>query len=363
MTTNSEFIALAADRIDVLLPSSENLGNGGFRETEFLEDLNIRSEPFEEWRRDYASGLFGRHENYGMRVDATSNGPSKRSAPPIGQTESGERGRRVFPARLLWGVVAAAAVIAGVLFISAGGFESLNRNRKPYTHGQNSIEIMRQTAVRKTHPELNSSIDRCEFDRADPNDVIAACTRVVDALGNDDPYKAVALTIRGSAHRWNGNFSQSTEDISQALLIDPTYHNAHHHMAYSYFLKGDYDQALEHYEKVKELFPVYVMAHYRTGEVYSAMDDHRNAERAFSLAIELAPDFGHAYLMRGRTRITLSKNEAAQSDLRLAASLRPSNGCTESLCRSVWRLIPSYSSGNEKNAAAAAARKNATANM
>ncbi len=321
LTKNADFLALDPSRIDVTLPDSKARGNGALLQTEFLEDLNIRSEPFEEWRRDYAARLYSQDEN---RAQSDYEVEAQKSASPSNgraQAAPGKSMRYRVPMRFSLVLFAGAALVGALVLFGGGGFELA---RKPYTHGQNSIEITRQTAARQAHPELNQYIDRCEFDRADPDDAIAACTRVIDTLANDDPYKAIALTIRGSAHRWNGDFSQSTEDISQALLIDPTYHNAHHHMAYSYFLEGDYEQALDHYDRVKELFPVHVMSLYRTGEVYFAMQDFRKAEAAFSEAIKLAPDFGHAYLMRGKARLELGRYEAAKSDLRLAASLRPS---------------------------------------
>lgn len=328
LTRNADYLALEPSRIDVALPTAET-GNGVVSQTEFIEDLNIRSEPFEEWRRNVAAHLdSGRDDqpaNGRANIDKTIDMEKQRSSANAESAASGNTMVRRFLSRApLLAAVTGMAVIGAVLFVGSGGFETLNFVRKPYTHGQNSIEIMRQTAARQAHPELNQFIDRCEFDRSDPDDAIAACSRIIDTLDNVEPYKAVALTIRGSAHRWNGDFSQSTEDISQALLIDPTYHNAHHHMAFSYFLAGDYEQALDHYDRVKQLFPVYVMSHYRTGEVYVALKDFRKAEDAFSEAIELAPDFGHAYLMRGKTRLELGKTEAAKTDLRMAASLRPS---------------------------------------
>lgn len=323
-TRNADYLALDPAMVDVALPDSGGNANGALQQTEFLEDLNIRSEPFEEWRRDYAAQLFSQREN-----SSVDNGASRRKKiePPTSDEMIDapfKPTRRRLTSRTTLALVAGATAIGVLLLVSKSGIGNFDFASKPYTHGESSIEIMRQTAARQAHPELNRYIDRCEFDRADPDEAILACTRVIDALDNDDPYKAVALTIRGSAHRWNGDFNESTEDISQALLIDPTYHNAHHHMAYSYFLEGAYEQALDHYDKVKALFPVYVMSHYRTGEVYVAMKDFQNAEAAFSEAIKLAPDFGHAYLMRGKARLELGKIDAAKSDLRLAASLRPS---------------------------------------
>ena len=335
-TKSPDYLALDPEKVDIVAPEARHQTNGGFRTTEFLADLNIRSEPFEEWRRDAAAGFYASKQN-GAVHGALANGRQQPSDAPdalssasvkissaetSGAATKSARSGGVSPLRFV--LLIGAIAVLGVSVMVGVDFDGITSEPKPYVHGEDTLEIMRQTATRQAHPDLNDAIDKCEFDRPDPDETIAACTRVINALGNDDLYKAIVLTIRGSAHRWNGNFSQSTEDISQALLIDPSYHNAHHHMAYSYFLYGEYDQALEHYARVKQLFPVHVMSHYRTGEVYLAMQDYKNAEAAFSEAISLAPDFAHAYLMRGKTRIALDREAAAKSDLRRAASLRPS---------------------------------------
>ena len=320
---NAEYLALNASRVDVTLPGADTAQNGAAPETEFLSDLNIRSEPFEEWRRACAARY--------LSPDAAANDEAVHpdAAHKTGETAPAVASAQARPNRIRALAVASVAVVGAAFIIAnSGQFQSADSSegpeRKPYTHGQDSIEITRQAAARNAHPDLVTEIEQCEYDRADPKTSIPACSRIIDALSNDDPYKAIALTIRGSAYRWEGDYGQSIEDISQALLVDPSYHNAHHAIAYTYYLTGDYEQALEHYEKAEEIFPVFVMAHYRTGEVYFAMKSFEKAEDAFSQALGLAPDFGHAYYYRAKARIELGKTDEAKRDLRLAAALRSS---------------------------------------
>lgn len=319
-----ETISLNPSRFELdVIPGADD-GDAGDRRTEFLSNLNVRSEPFEEWRRAKAACLTD-------DPDAGSSDREKADAAPLQEPHSAaesQRSSKAFSGGLaMRGAALPVYGVAGVLLLGAGvaAFTyfsvTASPTKPPELHGQNVVEITRQAAALRAYPQLAISIEQCKFDRMEPQSTIDACTRAIDVMSNDQPYKAIALTIRGTAYRWETKLDAATEDFAKAIIIDPDYYNAHHGLAYAYFLQGNYERALEHYGRVKEIVPVHIMAHFRTGEVYFTMEDYAKAVKAFDETIRLDPTSAYAYFYRAKSLIELGRINAAKDDLRMAASL------------------------------------------
>ncbi|WDI30710.1 tetratricopeptide repeat protein [Hyphococcus flavus] len=341
VTSDPEIIALNQARIKIELTDSAGIGERAYDRTEFLASLNVRSEPFEEWRREQAARI----ETLAATDDQETHSLLHRSE-SINSTVASEEliepdnvcsqssDRRTSRTRNIWqnrlrnvflnfrsSALMLAVAIAGIAYYAAN--HDTQGSLKVHG-GQHALDLTRKAAALKAHPELAKPVERCKYDRDDPQKTIKACTIVIDAVENDVLYKAVALTVRGTAHRWEANYEPAKEDFAQAILIDPAYYNAQHGIAYTYYLTGDHERALHHYQQVKDILPTHVMAHYRTGEVYFAMGDFKKAEKAYTDTIRLSPDFAYAYFYRAQTRGALGKIDQAKEDLRLAASINSS---------------------------------------
>lgn len=274
----------------------------------FLASLSVNAEPFEDWRRAQICKL---EKLPAPSANSSAHGAASNAKP--------DHAKPYAQSRLSLGPI----LLAGILVVIAAATVLTVRtdaDAELTIHGQNASEITRQTSVLKKHPELSTEISRCRYDSGDSDSVISACTILVDALPNDELYKSIALTIRGTAFRWKTDHANAIEDFAKALIIDPNYYNAHHGLGYTYFLMQHFPDALLHYQRVREINPVHFMALYRSGEVYLEMGDNINAVKIFSQAIRENDDYAYAYFNRAKAYIALDKTNAAKSDLMKAAT-------------------------------------------
>ena len=291
----------------------------------FLASLSVNAEPFEDWRRAQICKFSKIFETPGL-VSIQETSPTSTSGHPKFHKKAG---LPISPLFLVGGL----ALVVGVTLFSM----RIEADAEPTLHGQNALEITRQTAVLKTHPELRNEISSCRYDNGDSDTVISACTKIIDALANDEPYKSIALTIRGTAYRWKTDHAKAVEDFAKALVIDPSYYNAHHGLGYTYYLTRRFPDALLHYQRVREINPLHFMALYRSGEVYLEMGDNINAVDIFNQVIEENDGYAHAYFNRAKAYMALGKTNDAKRDLMKAAAF---NSALRSEAEMLYAQLP-----------------------
>jgi len=332
---DDETYVLAGDR-ETLGLRSENFrcdaldidnGAGSNVRGEFLSDLAGLSEPFEDWRRCEAARIESQLET----APAAKGG--KRTTPQPDGIHKIRSGARARPSWILAASLAVAACVTAFLVLKnpardratitlveePGVSATAEPVASPPFRWQLEPEWRRQTA--KARPELREAIAQCRRDQPDSETIITACTKLISALGNENPLRSSAFVNRATAHRWNGEYEASIADLENAFAADPAHYNALHGMAYNYFLIGDYQKALDFYARVRMMQPKHFMAIYRTGETYFAMDEYEKAADAFTQAIKDKDDSASSYLYRGRAYAALGRIGEAKRDFMKAATM------------------------------------------
>jgi len=354
LTGDREMLALRPEHFRLDLSA---LSNGAAPPThgEFLLDLAGLSEPFEDWRRAEAARLETMIE--GLPPAQHAIAVAARAA-PVGPS-GGPVGDKVY-----WAAAAAVVVIAvGATFMAlkpatrtddaesaqaAGSPDDAAMESRPLLRWQLEPQWRRKTA--EEHPELKQAIEDCRSEQPESARIIAACTRLVDALDNSNPLRSSALVNRATAHRWNGDYAESNRDLETAFAADPSHYNALHGMAYNYYLMGDYQHALDLYARVREMQPKHFMAVYRTGETYFALGEYQKAVEAYTAAIENNRDSALAFLWRGRAYAELGEVEAAKRDYMQAATM---NGEVRQQAEAAFAALPKaevVAEGGDENA-------------
>jgi tetratricopeptide (TPR) repeat protein len=163
----------------------------------------------------------------------------------------------------------------------------------------------------------------CRRAAATPAVRIAACTRLLRQVGDNDAQRAAILVGRGNAYFASGAFDQALQDYNAAIRMDDR-------VALYYFNKGAVLSKLGRYRAAIKAYSLSIRenpwdaeaynnrawAHMKLGKLAAALND---AERALRLQDDLADAFdtrGHIFLQMGRL-------ERAVADFRAALRLKP----------------------------------------
>ena len=219
--------------------------------------------------------------------------------------------------------------LLGVIAMSAGSVQTADTARS--TASASPAGSARRVWIRAehtwiaealaAHPALKEHIDKCTFDGENTEVVVNSCSLIIETLGNEHRFRAIALANRATAHRWNGDFARSIKDFEASFAIEPKNYNALQGMGYTYFVMQDYEHALELYARVRELQPVHFMAVFRTGEANFELGRYEDAIAALTTATLENPEYWAAYFLRGRAYAALGQYSLAERDIKKAVSI------------------------------------------
>jgi tetratricopeptide (TPR) repeat protein len=89
----------------------------------------------------------------------------------------------------------------------------------------------------------------------DPDQSIAACTRIIQGRGETAKDSAIARVYRGHAYRHKGDLVRAIADLSEAIRLDPKYAEAYYNRGLTYRNKGDLDRAIADFGEAIRLAP------------------------------------------------------------------------------------------------------------
>jgi tetratricopeptide (TPR) repeat protein len=164
---------------------------------------------------------------------------------------------------------------------------------------------------------------RCLLALGREQEAIEAFTGCV-AIGSSSPW---AYTSRGLAHAMAGHAKLASEDLNQAVKLQPTFAPALLNRGFvKFWLLHDVDAALEDFNRVftvpsdKQL----IEASFYRGQVFLSSRKLDNAITDFNAIIDSRPDFAPAHWMRAETHFLLGKFPDGLADtkefVRLTAS-------------------------------------------
>jgi tetratricopeptide (TPR) repeat protein len=170
--------------------------------------------------------------------------------------------------------------------------------------------------------EIDQSRQTCDNLKADPDDRIPACTRLLES-GRKDFDVGTIYSTRANVWYLKGNFDNAVVDYQAAINHNPKLSAALQGLGNSYFRKSEFRLAIKAYsdalaveKKSAELYNNRGLAQLNVGEFSSAVRD-------FGEAIKINPKFSSAYNNRGIAYSRYKQFEPAIKDFTKAIEIDP----------------------------------------
>ncbi len=111
-----------------------------------------------------------------------------------------------------------------------------------------------------------------------------------------DRIQAYELISEAIAESQHGDYTQSTNKLTQALKSDPDSVPVHYLLGLNYYRLRDFSKSVESLQRVLRLSPDYALAAFQLGLAYGRMGDFDNAVKTLHRTLELDPtNFSAAY--------------------------------------------------------------------
>jgi tetratricopeptide (TPR) repeat protein len=163
----------------------------------------------------------------------------------------------------------------------------------------------------------------CRSQTAPPDQVEAACARVLAGGALSDTDRAVILTDRCNAYDSGGEYDKAISDCNEAIRLRPEFPPAFYSRCLVYLVKGDYDKAISDCSEALRMTPEYPAALTKRGFAYSHKGEYDEAISDYNEAIRLKPDYPYAFNNRGVAYANQGEYDKAISDYNEAIRLKP----------------------------------------
>ena len=94
-----------------------------------------------------------------------------------------------------------------------------------------------------------------------------------------------------------GELNKAEENFKNALLLKPTFADAHNNLAKVYEIKNDFETALAHFQQAINLNPENHIYHYNLGLIYLKLNQKEKALKSLQQALTLEPNFKPALVL------------------------------------------------------------------
>ena len=140
---------------------------------------------------------------------------------------------------------------------------------------------------------------------------IAACSRVIEDIGQAGAFRALAYRNRGTAYGNRKLHALANIDFAEALKLSPQDQAALFGRARSFAMTGQYDRAIADFTEFLQLNPQGVRAFNERGLMHERKGDLDLALADFESALKINPMLDHARNNRGLVLARQGKFEAA----------------------------------------------------
>ena len=214
-----------------------------------------------------------------------------------------DRGRRDYPAIIVFAVVLTLLTAAGVYF-------SLNLERGILSTPRQSISKL----VEKVTRHAKGIIE--EFDKAfQPK--------------NKQNRLAQKHVRRGYELYKKNRFSKARQELDRAIEMNPQNPEAYFWRARTLIKMVKYDQAVKDLEKVIDLKPAYSPAYDNLGWLLMLSNRYPESLSYLNRSIELKPENGWAYYMRGRVFFEMGDLNQALENAKTACKMGYKDACKD----------------------------------
>lgn len=175
--------------------------------------------------------------------------------------------------------------------------------------------------------EIDENRQLCDNLKADPDERIPACTRLIES-GRKDPDLGAIYHVRANVWYLKGNFDNAIADYKNAVNHNPKLFSALQGLGNSHFRKGEFLLAIKAFsdalavEKKSNLPPSAELYNNR-GLAQLNIGEFSSAVRDFGEAVKVDPKFASAYNNRGIAYSEYKQFEPAIKDFTKAIELNP----------------------------------------
>jgi tetratricopeptide (TPR) repeat protein len=165
--------------------------------------------------------------------------------------------------------------------------------------------------------------------KAQPSELVAACSNIIDQTSNPGEDRSAALVVRADANARTSGLNQALRDLDRAIALDAK--NARAWRLRGDLLReagGDLNRAAADLTAAIALDPQDAEAYELRGVVYTNQRRLDRARADYDQAIKLKPDHAQAWSDRGATFYLGGDNEKAIRDFNEALRLDPNHART-----------------------------------
>jgi tetratricopeptide (TPR) repeat protein len=178
--------------------------------------------------------------------------------------------------------------------------------------------------------ELNEKYRFCTFPVSNTNfsvkhvnDVIAACTALINTEGGSAKNRSLVHLQRGAMYRRLGKYQLALADFTMSIHYDPK-------SAYAYTGRGNahrglhqIDESIADHSEAIRLDPTYAAAYNNRGNAWRDKKDYDRAIADYDEAVKIDPHYASAFYNRGNARLDAGDKNGAIADYRQALKVNP----------------------------------------
>lgn len=168
-------------------------------------------------------------------------------------------------------------------------------------------------------------VSRCRSETIDPQQSIAACSKLIKGKKPSPVQLAEYHYARGVSYRRLGKYGEAVTDFSEAIRLNPRHASAYNDRAHARGELGDKEGAIADLTRAIEIEPKFALAWANRGSTWHDMGDLDRALADLNEAIRLSTKDPVAYLHRGIVYMRKSDFPAAIRDFAEAIRLDPDN--------------------------------------
>jgi len=186
-----------------------------------------------------------------------------------------------------------------------------------------AVAQLSKEEIRKNYFLCTFPVSNTNFTVQYVNDVIAACTTLINTSGGSDENRSLVHLQRGAMYRRLGKYELALADFTMSIHYDPK-------SAYAYTGRGNahrglhqIDEAIEDHTKAIELKPDYAEAYNNRGNAWRDKKDNKRAIADYDTALKIDPHYASGYYNRGNAQLDEGDKAGAIADYRKALEIDP----------------------------------------
>lgn len=135
----------------------------------------------------------------------------------------------------------------------------------------------------------------------------------------------------------NDDFSESVEEFTKAIKIDPDFALAYVSRGAALMKMQKIEESIADFNHAIKLDPDYPKTYHLRGLARAEVEDHEGALEDFGNAIDLDPDYGQEYYSRAALQIKLGREDLATEDLQMVNVFVEMNTQAFANENNIWR--------------------------